>query len=136
MIIERLRKPELSATEQIARNALIHDRLVETYENTHGEIFNSVEQDRLRSASAMATSHIVSGTARPRTLDYGCGTGNLTRHLVHLGCQVMAADVSSKCTKLVHQRYGTTGSVDTLVLNGRDLSNVADASFDLVGAYS
>jgi SAM-dependent methyltransferase len=100
------------------------------YDAAHPEIFNPVEQARLRGALERATD-TAPGT---RALDFGCGSGNLTRHLLELGMEVTAADVSPEFLHAVERRFG--GAVRTLRLNGRDLAGVADGAFDLVAAYS
>jgi len=116
-----------------------HERLIERsvrryrsahrrYDRVHPEIFNPVEQARLRAALERA----VRAAPGPRALDFGCGSGNLTGHLAELGMEVTAADLSPEFLRAVERRFG----VSTLRLNGRDLSGVPDASFDLVAAYS
>src|SRR5438067_5158573 len=80
-------------TAEIRRNARIHDRIARKYEKTHGEIFNPVEQRRVRERLAVAVASI--RTTPPFTaLDFGAGTGNLSRHLIALGIRTTAADVS------------------------------------------
>lgn len=39
---------------QVALNVVIHDRVARRYEAIHGEIFNTMEQDRLRAALGAA----------------------------------------------------------------------------------
>ena len=102
------------------------------YARRHPEIFNPVEQARLAASLAAAMDDATTGTDPLVALDLGCGTGNLTRHLLDAGAQVVAADVNERNLASVQARFG----VETLQLNGTDLSNVDDASFDLVAAYS
>jgi SAM-dependent methyltransferase len=107
------------------------------YERRHPEIFNAVEQARLREELARAIGAIESASGpAPRALDLGCGTGNLTRRLLELGADVLAADVSPQFLRQVERGFGATGRVETLRLNGHDLANVADGSLDLVCLYS
>jgi SAM-dependent methyltransferase len=116
-----------------------HDRLIERslrryrsaharYDTRHPEIFNPVEQRRLRGSLGRACDD-APGT---RALDFGCGSGNVTAHLSELGMDVTAADLSPDFLRTVERRF----RVPTLRLNGRDLDGVPDASFDLVAAYS
>ncbi len=123
----------VNAQEQIERNIEVHNRVAQSYEALHGEIFNDVEQARLRQALKTALDAVRTGADPLRALDVGCGSGNLTRHLLDLGAAVTAADVSPGFLDLVRSRYP---GVETLLMNGRDLSNLSDRSFDFVGTYS
>jgi ubiquinone/menaquinone biosynthesis C-methylase UbiE len=123
------------AQRQIARNVAVHDRVARKYDALHGEIFNDVEQARLTATLALARDSVRTGAERLAALDFGCGSGNLTRHLLDLGLEVTAADVSPGFLQLVESRY-PTDRLKTLRMNGRDLSNVADESFDLIATYS
>jgi ubiquinone/menaquinone biosynthesis C-methylase UbiE len=116
----------------IARYARSHRR----YERRHPEIFNPIEQERLRHALRDAIE-LARDTGRTAlgVLDLGCGSGNVTAHLVELGAHVTAADVSPSFLTTIERRFGPTG-VRTLRLNGVDLSNVEDDTFDLITAYS
>jgi ubiquinone/menaquinone biosynthesis C-methylase UbiE len=122
-----------SDARQIERNILIHDRIARKYDARHGEIFNEVEQQRLRASLQSAIDAVTTGAAPPKALDVGCGSGNLTRHMLALGLDVTSADVSRGCLDLVQSRYP---GAQTLLMNGRDLSNVQDSTFDLVATYS
>jgi ubiquinone/menaquinone biosynthesis C-methylase UbiE len=106
------------------------------YERQHPEIFNPVEQSRLHTELEQALGEVRSGGALPRALDLGCGTGNITRHLLELGARVLAADVSPEFLTTIRHRYAETGRVETVELNGQDLSGIPDTSIDLVCAYS
>ena len=116
---------------EILRNIAIHDRIAKRYDRIHGEIFNDVEQSRLRADVKHAVDSISSGSLN--ALDFGCGSGNLTRHLLENGCSVTSADVSQGFLDLVQSRYPT---VDTHRLNGIDLSEIATSTFDIVATYS
>ena len=124
-----------AAEAQIDRNVRIHDRVAASYEDTHDEIFNSVEQSRLRADLERAAAALRTGSAPPRALDFGCGSGNLTRHLLDLGFEVVAADVSEGFLRLIERRFDGR-SVETRRLDGKGLGGFADAAFDLVAAYS
>jgi ubiquinone/menaquinone biosynthesis C-methylase UbiE len=112
-----------------------YERAAREYDLTHPEIFNPVEQARLRQGLKLAAANIRTGRANgARALDLGCGTGNLTAHLQELGARVVAADVSPFLLERVRERFGAR--VETLLVNGADLSNLASDSFDLVAVYS
>src|SRR5215203_2513824 len=117
----------------IARNRDVHDRIVTRYERIHGEIFNDIEQARLCSALKKALDFVRTGSGTIRALDFGCGSGNLTRHLLEQNVHVVAADVSGKFLALVRRRFDTH-RLTTMPLNGRNLADVPDAAFDFVAA--
>jgi len=106
------------------------------YEHAHGDIFNAIEQQRLHEMLRRAMESVRTGTERIKALDFGCGSGNLTRHLIELGAHTVSADLSEDFLKDVQRKFSGSGLSETLQLNGKDLSNVADASFDLVATYS
>lgn len=126
----------MNAVGQISGNARSYNRLYLDYERLHGDIFNPTEQSRLRKAIALAASHILTPSIRKTALDYGCGSGNLTKHLLDLGFCVTSADISDKFISLVEQRYAKIGTSTTLKLNGTDLACIDDHTFDFVGSYS
>lgn len=120
--------------EQIKHNIQAHEAVVDRYERRHGEIFNPIEQARLRTALTRAKEQL---HGSPLTaLDGGCGSGNLTAHLLALDFQVTSADVSPKFLRLVEDRFGDKGTLQTILLNGKDLSNIPDQTFDFAGVYS
>jgi ubiquinone/menaquinone biosynthesis C-methylase UbiE len=125
-----------SIKRQIELNINAHDKVSSKYEQIHGEIYNPVEQRRLRERLSLAQSYIQNGPQQKQALDFGCGAGNLTHHLLELGLQVTAADVSSRFLKMVAARFAGLGAVETILLNGTDLTGVAKDRFDLVATYS
>jgi len=117
----------------VERNIRAYSRAYRKYDRRHPEIFNEIEQRRLRNALVGALSAIEPhDRTQPRVLDLGCGSGNLTSHLVEEGAEVVAADVSPHFLKLVNSRFG----VETLRLNGTDLRELDGGSVDMVGVYS
>lgn len=121
----------------IERNRAAHDQHAEGYDSGHPEIFNPVEQERLAAALERAVREAARGKEGPvRVLDVGCGSGNLTRHLLALGAHVTASDLSTKLLDLTRRRFGDTGRLDTVTLNGADLRPLPDGAFDLVATYS
>jgi len=120
----------------IDQNVHAHDIISDAYDDIHGEIFNPVEQSRLRAQLTEAIGWITTLRDPRCALDYGCGSGNLTRHLLALGLRVVAADVSQEFLRIVSSRFAASGSLETLTINGRDLSTVPNESFDLTATYS
>lgn len=128
-----------SATEhaQIGRSVRAYAKAHRHYDRRHGEIFNAVEQERLRSTLRAAVDAIqTDGPPPKRALDFGCGTGNLTRHFLELGLHAVAADVSPEFLGTIERRFAGSGRVETLRLNGVDLHNVPSEGLDMVAAYS
>jgi len=123
------------AERQIARNIAVHDKVAGNYEAVHGEIFNDVEQGRLRLAVRRAAGEVRTGRTPIAALDFGCGSGNLTGHLLKCGALVTAADVTPRFLDLVRKRH-PADRLRTFRLNGIDLDGLDDASFDLVATYS
>ncbi len=121
--------------KQIQRNVAVHDRIARRYEAVHGEIFNDIEQTRLRNALQTARDAVQTGAKRLRALDFGCGSGNLSSHLIELGLHVTAADVSRGFLDLVRERH-LGGHLDTLWIENGDLSAVANGGYDLIAVYS
>lgn len=123
------------ATSQLEKNIRAHDRIAKKYEKSHGEIYNVIEQNRLRDILANALSEVRTNTAKKIALDFGCGAGNLTKHLSALGLNVFACDVSQGFLDLVASRTYET-NVEAVKLNGVDLANIANNSIDMVATYS
>ena len=123
------------AHDQIRGNIQIHDRISEKYDARHGEIFNEIEQGLLCEALKHAVSLVKSASTPLQALDFGCGSGNLTRHFIGLGMQVLACDVSERFLSLVRQQF-SGAQLATLQLNGVDLGEVESGSRDFIAAYS
>jgi len=123
------------AADQISHNVRAHNKVAKTYERRHGEIYNAVEQARLKEALERTLGLVKTGTIPKVAVDFGCGAGNLTNHLSVLGCDVLACDVSPGFLDLITSRQFET-AVTGVRLNGVDLSNLDNDSVDLVAAYS
>ena len=52
------------------------------------------------------------------------------------GVATVSADVSENFLELIEQNFSKTGLSKTLKLNGRDLSNIDDCTFDVAATYS
>jgi len=126
----------MQGDDQIQFNKQAGDRVSARYERLHGEIFNPIEQQRLRAALTVAKNAVKTSAAPLKALDYGCGSGNLTRYLIELGIYTVSADVSEGFLALIENRFRQTGLSEGLLINGKDLSNVPDGSFDLTATYS
>lgn len=129
-------KDKSIAGRQILHNKKVHDSVVSSYEDIHVEIYNPTEQGRISSILEEAITQIKTRVEVPLVLDFGAGTGNLTRNLLNLGAEVLAADVSRKSLASLELAFGGTGRIDTVELNGVDLANLEDSSVDMIATYS
>lgn len=123
-----------AAQREVARNVAIHDKVARKYDALHGEIFNPVEQARLHDALKAALTAVATGAQPVAALDFGCGSGNLSRHLLELGASVTAADVSKGFLDLVQTTYPV--GLTTLWMENGDTAKIPDESFDLIATYS
>lgn len=148
----------MTDARRIAQNRAAHDRLRSGYDARHPEIHNPIEQARLTASVAQAVGAITSATpvADRVMLDVGAGTGNLTEKLLEHPGRVIASDLSARMLGDLARRFVSVVAVPigtsteeypratdaapvrftTQLLNGTDLRPLADASVDLVGAYS
>src|SRR5258708_36883433 len=88
----------------VERSITKYRRSSRRYDRKHPEIFNPTEQARLHGELERALTEIHRGDSSPRALDLGCGTGNITRHLLDLGARVLAADVSPEFLTIAGRR--------------------------------
>ena len=126
----------MQSDEQIQFNREVNDCVSRDYDRLHGEIFNAIEQERLKKALSAAVKAVGTGGRPLKALDYGCGSGNLTRHLIELGLETVSADISEGFLALIERHFAQTGLSKVLTVNGKDLSNVPSNEFDLVATYS
>lgn len=118
---------------QISHNISAHDKVAKKYKSIHTEIYNDIEQERLSQLiKSIAGQMNTSGEARV-ALDYGCGDGNLTKHLLDNNFKVVACDISNNFLEGIKNDFP---SVETKIINGADLSNVDSESVDTVCMYS
>jgi len=130
---------------RLAHNVAAYNAVARTYDQQHPEIFNPVEQSRLGAAVRRVLAAVTPGVAPagraatayvPHVIDIGTGSGNLTAHFLDAGARVTAADVSAECLRLVSEKFGASGRLDTRLLDGRGLGTFADASVDVAACYS
>lgn len=117
--------------KDIEHNIKIHDKVFKIYNLRHSEIYNSMEQARVRKI----ISDIVNNNHNLNVLDVGAGTGNLALKFLDLGCQVTAADVSAKSLALLKKISGDNSNLKLAMINDEKLS-FADNQFDVVCTYS
>lgn len=120
---------------EVERNVRAYRKAHRRYDRNHPEIFNEVEQVRLRTSLTAAVRAVRGSRGALRALDVGCGSGNVARHALDLGLEVVAADVSPEFLRKVGRR-AQGRPLETMRLNGMDLKPLPDGAFDLVTAYS
>jgi ubiquinone/menaquinone biosynthesis C-methylase UbiE len=125
-----------SREEQLRFNIKTHNEVSEKYKSLHGDIFSPVEQERLHTVLDEVIKMIKTDSRLLTALDYGCGSGNVTGHLIELGMETTSADISEAFLKIIERDFAQTGLSKTIRINGTDLSNINDAQFDLVATYS
>jgi SAM-dependent methyltransferase len=104
------------------------------YQYKHWEIFNPVEQARLlRVLGGLVTGGLRGG--KPKALDYGAGTGNVTHKLLSLGCHVTACDISRDSLRLLKHASAPGAPLETLQVDGSGEGLPAD-HFDIITIYS
>jgi ubiquinone/menaquinone biosynthesis C-methylase UbiE len=129
----------MSKEKQIQFNKQANDGISGKYDCLHNEIFNPIEQERLGRALKIAIENVKTNSSEPgqfTALDYGSGSGNLTRHLIEAGINTTSADVSEGFLSLIERNFSHTGLSKTIKINGKDLSGIQDNQFDLVATYS
>jgi SAM-dependent methyltransferase len=131
------RLPPTDPAALVQRSIKRYRRMHRRYESVHPDIFNPREHARLRKSLADASTEMAAGAGDPpRALDLGCGSGNVTGHLLALGLDVVAADVSPEFLADVRRRFGATDRLQTMQVNGLDLNQVPTGSFDMACAYA
>ena len=117
-------------------NRRIHDFFAEEYDKRHVEIYNPTEQDRVKAMITECKESFVN-ISSPKALDFGAGTGNLTKHMLDLGFEVEASDISEKSLINLKKKFRDHQErLSTSLINGSDLNIYADKTFDFVGTYS
>lgn len=116
---------------QIEANIRAHDKIFKIYNLKHTEIYNPVEQNRIKKV----ISNIVKKNKNLRILDIGAGTGNLALKFLDLNCKVTAADVSFKSLKLLKQLSYNNANLKLVIIKDQNLP-FPDNKFDVVCTYS
>ena len=117
-------------------NENVHDKIYKSYKMKHSKgIFSVIEQNRIKESLEYAI-HYINNAELHKGIDIGCGTCNLTNHLLKLGIKVTAADISNKFLDYVISKHGKNKLLRTLKINGSDLSNINNNAFDIVAIYS
>lgn len=129
-------KRTMSDNSSIKANTAVHNRISCNYESLHKEIFNPEEQARIRQCVNLCLKTLRTSSKFKIALDYGCGSGNLTKHFLESGLRVAAVDVSIKFLKMVRNRFAERQDLILLNTSGGRLEYIKDKSIDLCACYS
>lgn len=113
-----------------------HDRVASKYKAIHTEIYNSIEQERIRAVLRGIVERARGEDGqRLNVLDFGSGDGNLTDAFAELDCSVVSADISKKLLNRIAERY-PGGLVSTLLITEENKLELPASSVDIIGIYS
>lgn len=118
---------------RVEENRILHNKIADRYQHMHNDIFNPHEQSRIQDILSKACRMLK--TRRPIALDFGCGSGNITKHLRCLGFRVVAADISDRFVDLLRERYRSDKMVEPYLLYG-NANDLNGYRFDLICLYS
>jgi SAM-dependent methyltransferase len=114
-------------------NEKIHNTIGEKYNDIHPDIFNEIEQNRL--LQEIKELIIKKNNAKGRYLDFGCGTGNITRLLLNFDCNIECADVSQTFLNILKSIYGC--KIKTIKLSGNIKNDIDHLNlYDGIFIYS
>jgi SAM-dependent methyltransferase len=126
-----------SESSYVEINRTTHNAVASSYDLSHREIFNSVEQGRLRRVLEVAAKAIIHDGSGPLVaLDYGAGTGNVTMPLLGTGFRVLAADISEHCLAVLRRKASGVGELQTVIIDKPIESMFKREQFDLLVGYS
>ena len=109
------------------------NRMAHTYDSKHREIFNDIEQGRIGKIVAdLAASYAEHGEIH--VVDFGAGTGNLTKFFLEKKFLVTACDVSRMSLDILKQKMGSD-RLNTTLFAGENLP-FADHTFHMAVTYS
>jgi 2-polyprenyl-3-methyl-5-hydroxy-6-metoxy-1,4-benzoquinol methylase len=127
--------PQMDYWDVIKGNIVAHREECVVYDFIHREIWNKSEQMRLLRVLKRVVQLI--DNCRFSALDFGAGTGNVTKKLLGLGFKVNAVDISPEMCRflLVHNKDdAATGKLTVFNVNV-DVANTS-GKYDLVTCYS
>jgi SAM-dependent methyltransferase len=119
---------------KIQENREAHDAVSHIYHKVHSEIFNNIEQNRI--SDCLKKIHSMLDKPHMTALDFGCGSGNITNHLLALGFDVTAADISAEFLNIVEKCHADSGKLKIELLSGDISNDLLGQQFDLICVYS
>ncbi len=122
-----------SSNQVLEFNKRCHNAIAHKYVKRHSDIFNSIEQQRLASSLKQACQNI---NKNALLLDLGCGSGNLTNHLLGLGFNVTSADISEEFLNMVMESHKGNPLHSVQLLTGDLDCDFTGKKFDGIFVYS
>lgn len=117
----------------IKYNYQAHNKIHKTYNLKHTEIYNDIEQKRLRKIISNLRKRIRNKSIN--ILDVGAGTGNLSLKFLKENCKVTASDISENSLKFLKKLSNNDVNLELVVIRNQNLP-FDDNKFDIVCAYS
>lgn len=124
----------MSSKSEIKHNESQHDKVSKFYNLKHTEIYNDYEQSRLEETIDFVIKSSGKNPGELKVLDFGAGTGNLSRLFAEKGCRVTACDVSQVSLDLLKENLSHL-EIETVYFDGQSLP-FEDDTFDIVASYS
>jgi len=120
--------------DNIKQNIYAHNKIAHIYNQKHNEIYNEVEQIRLKNTINNLVK-LNKGEKTLRVLDFGAGTGNITLKFLKYNCNVTALDISQKELKILEKKVKDKKKLSIKFFNGENIP-FANDTFDIVASYS
>ena len=125
--------------EQKNKNVYINekafDKNIEKYDKDHLKIFGGMEEERLFCDLKKATDML---KEKKSACDFGCGNGNLIKHLLKLNFdKIHCYDISQNCLDYIRNKYmRQEEKLDFFKINGENLREIKSNTFDFISCYS
>lgn len=117
-------------------NIELHRIEAEYYETLHSEIYNKIEQNRIKSTLERIDKLIENN--QKKALDFGAGTGNITEKLLKMGYIVTSTDISLDMCIILRRKYNKYMKEKKLTVINSKIEDVFfnKEEFDLIACYS
>jgi len=117
-------------------NIEIHKEEAKYYDLMHSEIYNIVEQFRLKKYLKKIDKCIDDN--QKNAIDFGSGTGNITCKLLNMGYKVVAIDISKEMCELLKNKCKYFIKNNKLIIINKNIMDVEldYNSYDLITCYS
>lgn len=135
LLVDKSESPNPELQDRIREgNLKVFSVLAANYNRLHQEIFNLVEQKRLDQTLSKVENEIVANNSK--ALDFGCGTGNVTRLLLGHGFEVTAIDISPDMLSILSRRLSSYIKARRLTIALADDPDTVGGEYSLIALYS